>query len=67
MTWLKGTLTPDGAKRLGFPHLAGVQVDYELRCDKQLGRDYAGEIYYEGVRLGSLLVLGESGIIPLVN
>lgn len=59
----KGILSADGARRLSVPHLAGSQVDYELKRHERLG-EYAGEIYHQGTRLGRIMVLGSDGIIP---
>ena len=58
-----GMLTAAGAKRLGVAHLAQSQVDYEPRYHARLGK-YAGDIYHQGTRLGSTMILGEDGILP---
>jgi len=63
MEFKKGILSAAGARRLGVPHLAGPQVDYEPKYDEKLGA-YAGEIYHQGTRLGCSMTLGRDGIIP---
>lgn len=64
MEFKKGILSADGARKLGVPHLAQCQVDYEPKYYQELDRHAAGEIYYQGTRLGALMSFGYDGIIP---
>jgi hypothetical protein len=58
----KGILSTDGARRLGVPHLAGAQVEYEPGQHERLG-EFAKRIYHEDRWLGGGMALGTDGVI----
>jgi len=57
----KGILSAAGARRLGVPHLAGAQVEYEPGQHERLG-EFAKHIYHEDRWLGGGMALGSSVI-----
>lgn len=57
----RGKLTAVAARKLGVPELTGQVVQYEPGSHPGI----ASNIYYRGRKIGGLIDVGPSGVVPV--
>ncbi len=62
----KGILSKTAAENIGYPHLAGQTVEYELLDGTNNNKLFAAFVYHHGKRIAAVVPIGtDDGIAPI--